>query len=91
MTILGATWHTARKQHGCDVCGGIIGVGDRYHRQRSIYDGEPQTFKAHGLCDVAYWRAHRDLDLYDDESPDWTEDIKPLIAAMLTLVGPTAS
>lgn len=86
MTVLETAWHTARKSHVCGVCCGTIGAGDRYLRQRSIYDGEPQTFKAHSLCEAAYWKAYSDLGLYDNESPDWTEDIRPLVFGALAIL-----
>lgn len=53
MTLLEDTTYTARKIHACDSCGRRIVPGETYHRQRSIYEGEPQTYKAHADC----WRA----------------------------------
>lgn len=87
MTLLEDVWHVARKDHQCNVCWGTIGEGDRYLRQRSIYDGEPQTFKAHALCDAAYWQAHRTLGLYGDDAPDWQEEIRPLVEGFLAHLG----
>lgn len=75
--------YTAKKQHQCNVCWEPIEPGQRYRRQRSIYDGEPATWKAHQLCDEAYAEAHRKLELYDDETPDFEEDIKPILTRML--------
>ena len=81
----------ARKEHQCNICWGTIAVGDRYHRQRNIWDGEANTFKAHELCSAAWTKAHHDLELWDDETPDWDEDIKPLVEGALRLLGPRKS
>ena len=80
MTVLENTKPVARKQHGCDICFGRIGVGDQYRRQRGIGDDGPYTHKAHRLCNAAYWQAMRDLD-YDanwDEVAEWSE-VRPYI------------
>ena len=91
IALLGDAWHVARREHQCDVCFGTIAVGDRYRRQRLIGDDTPYTFKAHGLCDLIYWEAWRDLDLYEDESPDWTEDIRPRLLDAFTFVASSLS
>ncbi len=52
-TLLEDTEYTARKHHFCDSCCGRIEPGQRYQRQRIIWDGEPGTYKAHADC----WRA----------------------------------
>ncbi len=87
MTVLLADdWHIARKAHQCDVCFGTIAEGDRYRRQRMIYDGDPGVFKAHALCDAVYWVAWRELELFDDEQPDFHDDIKPRLLRFFALV-----
>jgi hypothetical protein len=78
VTILSDEHPTARKTHQCDICGGVIGIGDRYHRQRGIFDGDPYTSKGHHLCVKANGRVRRDLDLVLDESPD-PDEVMPLV------------
>ena len=77
--LLDDKWFTARKQHSCDVCFEPITVGERYRRQRVIYEGDPGVFKVHALCDEAYWIAYRELGLMGDETPDFQEDIQPIL------------
>lgn len=62
MKVLEATTHTARKEHTCDFCGGIIHKGELYYRS-TIVDGEIYTCKVHDLCEtLAYFLCE-----YDDE------------------------
>lgn len=90
-TVLEDAYPVARKQHFCDICNGIIGIGDQYHRQRNIGDDGPYVFKGHHLCWGAWNKAYRELGLWDDEAPDWFEDIKPLVTGALRLLGVPAS
>lgn len=71
--VLDDKWLTARKEHRCDVCQGVIGTGDRYRRQRNKYD-DIYTFKAHALCDAAYWIRYRETGAWEEDQMDWTED-----------------
>lgn len=88
--VLADTWQTARKAHRCDVCRGLIGPGDRYHRQRQVEGDGPGVWKGHALCDTAALIAHREADLWPDEWPDETEvrDVRlrfwTALAGMLT-------
>ena len=41
---------TARKDHRCEYCGGIIHKGEKYMRQTNVFDGDIYTFKCHDLC-----------------------------------------
>jgi hypothetical protein len=87
-TLIENAWPVARTTHRCDVCSGFIGAGERYNRQRFVWDGEPGTYKAHALCDAAYWIAWRELELFDDESPDFDADVRPLLEAFfMSLTG----
>lgn len=83
--VLGDTWPVALKPHTCDICCGVIAPGDRYHRQRNIWEGEPCVFKAHGLCDAAYWIKFREQDLYYDETVEFDE-IRPLLLRFFALL-----
>lgn len=78
VTVLDDVWPVARKEHRCDVCMGVIAAGDRYRRQRNV-DDDVYTFKAHALCDAAYWVAYKEAGCWDDEGPDWSDYIKPAI------------
>lgn len=49
-TVLHESTPRARKLHRCDLCNRDIDAGETYHRQRSIYDGEPYVFKGCGHC-----------------------------------------
>lgn len=87
MTVLENATPVARKQHLCDVCLGVIGEGDRYHRQRGIWDEGPYTHKAHALCNAAYWLAMRDLG-YDarwEEYAEWSE-VRPYVERFFAVV-----
>jgi hypothetical protein len=46
---------TARKQHRCTECGGIIEAGEQYDRHAGNYGGDFYTYKLCGLCGQA-WR-----------------------------------
>jgi hypothetical protein len=43
---------TARKEHKCNFCGGIIGVGEKYERQTNKHDGDIYTWKSHFKCSL---------------------------------------
>lgn len=64
--LLGDTEHTARKRHFCDSCCGRIEPGQRYRRQRTIWEGEFGIYKAHADC----WRASC---IVGAESCEWYE------------------
>lgn len=53
---------TARKEHKCMFCGGIIKVGEKYDRQTCVYEGSVYDWIAHCECSSL---AHK-LDMYDD-------------------------
>lgn len=44
-------WRTARKEHTCYECRGIIFKGEKYHKHSGIWGGEPQDFKLCGECE----------------------------------------
>lgn len=49
MIVLEQTNPTARKEHTCDFCGGVIRRGEIYFRS-TIVDGQLYTCKVHDLC-----------------------------------------
>lgn len=83
--VLEQTRPVARKRHFCDACFGWIGEGDTYLRQRGISDDGPYTFKAHLLCSAAWSKAHRDADLYPDESPD-EDEVRDLVRHFFAVI-----
>lgn len=53
---------TARKEHKCEYCGGIIHVGEKYDRQTIVFDGRIYDWICHIECtQLAY-----ELDMFDD-------------------------
>ena len=40
----------ARKEHQCSQCSRMIQPGEKYHRQRNIFEGEPQVYKECWQC-----------------------------------------
>jgi hypothetical protein len=51
-----SVWHeetrTARKQHVCDCCGGLIRRGTEYVRHFSVFDGDATSQKSCAACVV---------------------------------------
>lgn len=53
-TLLSKTEHTAkRKAHRCIWCPELIALGERYVAERSVYDGDLQSFQWHPECYTA--------------------------------------
>lgn len=50
MKVLRNTTPTARKEHKCDFCGGIIAIGEKYERQTNNHDGELYDWVCHREC-----------------------------------------
>lgn len=50
MIELNRSYPTARKEHKCMCCGGVINVGDKYERQTIIYDGQIYDWVCHLEC-----------------------------------------
>ena len=44
------TWHKARKPHRCCECGESIGIGDRYQRTFSVFEGVVNIYKTCEFC-----------------------------------------
>ena len=42
--------HTARKKHRCELCGGVIDIGQRYNADFCVDGGYAYTFKSHIEC-----------------------------------------
>jgi hypothetical protein len=54
-TILASDSPKAIKEHECQCCWRTIRPGERYNRQRNVYDGTAYTFKACAHC-IAFER-----------------------------------
>ena len=50
ITELKRSYPTAKKEHKCMCCGGVINVGDKYERQTNIYDGQIYDWVSHLEC-----------------------------------------
>ena len=76
MDIISSTYQTARKEHRCDYCAGIINIGEKY--ERSVLKGDYlYAWKSHLRC----LKIAAELKMYDhcDEgvtSEDFYEIIK---------------
>ena len=42
--------HTARKEHICEMCGGVIKVGEKYWNEVGKYNGEFFSRALHDIC-----------------------------------------
>lgn len=43
-------WRTARKEHKCNYCNGVIHPGERYERSVNKYDGDVYCWNSHEKC-----------------------------------------
>ena len=72
-TLLSESWPIARKQHRCIWCGQHIEAGEKYRRERSVYDGDMQNHKWHQECNAAaaeYFRQGEDeFSPHENERP----------------------
>lgn len=89
-TVLGNSEHVARKPHICIECGGRIEPGQKYRRQRGIYDGDPYTYKGHVECSEASLDFVREFGLswdevdyikewFEVEDLEWLRDNHPIV------------
>lgn len=53
-TLLRESFLVARKPHRCIWCGEWIETGEKYRRERSVYDGSMQDHKWHLDCDKGF-------------------------------------
>lgn len=52
---------TARKEHKCEYCGGIIHVGEKYDRQTNVFDGHIYDW----ICHIECTQLACELDMFD--------------------------
>lgn len=50
VTQLNMSYPTARKEHKCMWCGGIIKIGEKYERSTNIYDNQIYDWVSHLEC-----------------------------------------
>ena len=80
-TFLSGTNPRARREHDCDLCGGLIAKGEKYDAAHMLYDGRAYTFRTHLGC----IRLVQSADRAGWEWPDdgWTNnDFEELIDQM---------
>lgn len=63
MTILHCKIAKAKKEHRCDLCGGVIKIGEEYEDSAFLYEGSFATSKAHCHCS---WVQHFICDTFDE-------------------------
>lgn len=54
MTILHSNIVTARKEHVCDFCGGIIRKGEKYSNLAFVFDGSITSQTTHQHCQEVF-------------------------------------
>ena len=59
--VLNQSHPTARKEHRCMYCGGVIHKGEKYQRSTNLYDGTVYDWITHDKCE----EVARLLDMYD--------------------------
>lgn len=64
--VLSSKEHTARVKHVCNLCGGIINVGERYNADFCVDSGYAYTFKTHTKCSFISDEIVDYLDLEDE-------------------------
>jgi hypothetical protein len=54
--VLGAVIYVAKKEHKCGECTRVIRSGEKYLRERFVFDGEPSTHRTCSHCQVVrHW------------------------------------
>lgn len=64
----------ARKPYNCIWCGQDIAAGERYWREKSVYDGHMQSFPWHPECkrgSGAHFTYEEEFQPYENERPDY--------------------
>ena len=82
-TVLDQRERTARKAHGCDLCGKPIPAGSRYVDQRNVMDGQAYNWREHTWCDalgsevwdwLGGWR-YDDEGMGSDDLFEWLREV----------------
>ncbi|MCP4141288.1 MAG: hypothetical protein GY755_13560 [Chloroflexi bacterium] len=69
MQVLRNLTPTARKEHKCEFCGGVIAIGEKYERQTNNYDGKLYDWVCHCECSQVASEL-RMFDYCDDDGLD---------------------
>ena len=75
METLDSKIRTARKEHICDYCSGIIHIGEKYDWQKNICDGAIYELKRHLSCCHLVSELDMDSDGYGVSEDDFKECI----------------
>jgi len=71
-TVYACDRPTARKEHKCCECQGVIRAGEKYHKHHGIWEGEPETYKVCEDCESLRQRADSAIE-YKDEMTAFTQ------------------
>ena len=71
------SYRTARKEHKCSLCDGVIYIGEKYSRYAGKYDGQMFDHKHHLLCleiinQYCLWA--EDNEYTNDEVIEWLQE-----------------
>lgn len=80
-TTLREATRTARKPHRCDLCDGLIAVGEQHHVSTNVYDGRVYDWRTCAACKrdrvIAYvydWAGFPDEGVGYDTALEWAAD-----------------
>jgi hypothetical protein len=76
-TLFSNDERVARKPHNCIWCGQKINPGEKYHDERSVYDGQIQRHRWHPECLDASHKYFRES--HEDEFTPWEND-RPILS-----------
>lgn len=71
------TEQKARKQYTCDLCGGVIPIGQKYTRYSGKYDGEMFDYKLHLPCKAVineYCDRNNECEYDEDAISEWLNE-----------------
>lgn len=71
VTVIASENPVARKEHQCALCGRTIRPGERYNRQRNVWDGDPYVFKS---CAHCHWLVTKGCPDSLREFIDWADE-----------------
>ncbi len=68
-TVYACDRPTARKEHKCYECRGVIRVGEKYHKHHGIWDGSASTYKVCNECEALRMKADDGARDNEDRTP----------------------
>lgn len=78
-TVLSSGWHRANKRHGCELCGRVIAVGERYRSSFQVDYGDSWTWRSCEHCEV-YASLIFETDQWDEDyglTSDAADEFEP--------------